>query len=133
MSASHVYGGTASFTNCLFDAKDGWGLAPANSWTAWLFYEPYSTSNITGGLIENCIIINPPAEGWYIISAVDSSLGGTTGMTTRNLIVRNNLIQPGKGGLVFYPRPGFPQYSEVHDNFNFVTGARILEIPERFA
>ena len=101
--------------------------APLKSWTAWLFYEPYAAGqNITGGLIEYCIFVNPHKDGWYMISAVDSGVN-----TTRNLVVRNNLIQPGKGGKAFYPTPSFPQYSEVHDNFNFVTGARILEIRER--
>jgi hypothetical protein len=128
VSGSHVYGGEAKFTRCLFDGKDAWATAPLNSWTAWLFYEPYAAGqNITGGLIENCILVNPHKDGYYMINAMDLP---TIGTTTRNLVVRNNIIQAGKNGKHFYP--GYPQcFSEMHDNFDFATGRPIKDYPDK--
>ena len=121
MSASHVYGGTATFTNCLFDGKDGWGLTPANSWTAWLFYEPYSTSNITGGVIQNCIFVNPDPGGYYTVTSVNVG-----SKTVSNLIIRNNVIQAGASG--FWFRPPIAGITQLYENFDFSTAQRI-QIP----
>ncbi len=120
VSCSHVYGGTARFTNCLFDAKDGWGLTPANSWTAFVYFEPYSAANITAGLIENCIFVNPDPTGYYMINSINKP---TIGRTVSNLRIRNNVIQAGAGGRWFYPT--LAGITELYDNFDFSTAQRI--------
>ncbi len=119
VSCSHVYGGSASFTNCLFDAKDGWGLTATNNWTAFIYYEPYSGASITAGLIENCIFANPDPTGWYMIDSINV---GTK--TVSNLIIRNNVIQAGAGGRWFYPP--LSGIVALHDNLDLLTATPIM-------